>query len=167
MLLALLFYVCASMGTTGIMSFSVVALQAVHGTPIEYGTAALTGFLGAAALGHGGGAAGPGLVVDHDRLAKRLAQLFAVQARTDVAGGTRSVRTEHADRARGPLLGARAARMKQWRQGERSSKNASTQYSHDCLPQSPTDCATSCASCLRSLATVIRSERLATMLCIS
>ncbi|MBM3571351.1 MAG: MFS transporter [Alphaproteobacteria bacterium] len=68
-LLALLFYVCSSVGTTGIMAFSVISLQALHGTSIQAGTAALSGFLGAAAAGVAFG----GFLADrtrhHDRIA--------------------------------------------------------------------------------------------------
>ncbi|MBM3601088.1 MAG: MFS transporter [Alphaproteobacteria bacterium] len=68
-LLALLFYVFLALGTQGVNAFLVVALQMMYGTPIEYGSAALSGFLGAAALGVAAG----GILADrtrhHDRVA--------------------------------------------------------------------------------------------------
>ena len=68
-LLALLFYICTSVGSTGISGFSVVALQALYDTPLEYGNAALTGFLAAASIGVAIG----GILADrtrhHDRIA--------------------------------------------------------------------------------------------------
>lgn len=68
-LMALLFYVFAAIGSTALNSFSVVALQMLYGTPLEYGNAALTGFLGAAAIGVAIGGVLADRTKHHDRIA--------------------------------------------------------------------------------------------------
>jgi predicted MFS family arabinose efflux permease len=68
-LLALLFYICVSVGSTGISGFSVVALQALYGTPLEFGNAALSGFLAAAAIGVAAGGVLADWTRHHDRIA--------------------------------------------------------------------------------------------------
>lgn len=68
-LMALLFYVFSAVGSTAISGFSVVALQALYATPLEFGNAALTGFLAAASIGVAVG----GVLADRTRYHDRIA----------------------------------------------------------------------------------------------
>ena len=100
-------------------------------------------------LGHGDGAAGSGLVVDHHALAERLAELLAVQAAADVAGGAGRVGHDQADRTGRPLLRMCAA------SGRASEAARSVR-----LFIGPPKLATSCASCCRRRVTSGPAPRL-------